>query len=138
MNKAFIGVIVLFFALFLGACTQQNSVTPSLAPVEEGDQIERMNVGDDLPSREVAVEAFNYGFTPSTIEVTKGEKVKLVVNNKGGFHDFVAKDLDINAQLDVIKPTEIEFTADKVGSFEFICSVGDHASQGMKGTIVVK
>lgn len=136
MNKAFIGVIVLFFALFLGACTQQNSVTPSLAPVEEGDQIERMNVGDDLPSREVAVEAFNYGFTPSTIEAHF--PYIPVVNNKGGFHDFVAKDLDINAQLDVIKPTEIEFTADKVGSFEFICSVGDHASQGMKGTIVVK
>jgi plastocyanin len=31
----------------------------------------------------------------------------------------------------------VEFTADKTGSFEFYCSVGNHREMGMKGTLVV-
>jgi plastocyanin len=36
-------------------------------------------------------------------------------------------------------PTEevIEFTADKVGSFEYYCSVGSHRQMGMKGVLKV-
>ena len=31
-----------------------------------------------------------------------------------------------------------EFTADKVGSFEYYCSVGSHRSMGMKGVLKVE
>jgi hypothetical protein len=32
----------------------------------------------------------------------------------------------------------VEFTADKAGTFEYYCSVGNHRAMGMKGTLTVK
>ncbi len=132
--------------LLLSACTAQS--TPSQSPSAQAptgtispDQIDQ---GEDsspsaaMTEREIKIEAFSYGFTPKTIEVAKGEKVKFVITNKGGFHDFTIKDFDVSKGLSTNAPTEVAFTSDKTGSFEFICSVGNHAAQGMKGTIVVK
>lgn len=93
------------------------------------------------PSLEtITVEGTEFSFSPSTITLTEGKKVRLVFKNTGKMpHDWVVDEL--NAKTKVIKGGEsdtIEFTPTKKGTFEFYCSVGNHRAQGMKGTVVVQ
>jgi plastocyanin len=85
------------------------------------------------------VEGKNFSFSPATINVNKGDTVKIIFKNTGGFHDFVIDEL--NAKTKVISDGQsetIEFVASKSGSFEYYCSVCEHRKMGMKGTLVVK
>jgi len=88
--------------------------------------------------KEFTVEGKNFEFSLSSIEVNKGDKVKITFKNTGGTHDWVID--EFNARTKVIKTDEsdtVEFTADKVGSFEYYCSIGSHRAMGMKGTLTV-
>jgi plastocyanin len=81
----------------------------------------------------------NFSFDPKTMTVKKGDKVKVVFKNAEGFHDW---NLDeFNAHTKKIKANEedtVEFVADKTGTFEYYCSVGQHRQMGMKGTLTVE
>ena len=80
-----------------------------------------------------------YVFDPSVITVKKGEKVRLIITATDRDHGIKIKGYDIDQVLKKGDPTIIEFTADKVGTFEFKCSVscgmGHHK---MKGKLVVE
>ena len=41
-------------------------------------------------------------------------------------------------QITAGQTDEINFTADKVGTFEYYCSVGKHRALGMKGNLIVE
>ena len=148
MKKSIVGVLLIPVALLLAACTSQSTPTaqsPAAQTPVASINPDQIDVGEDGASssasmsvREIKIEAFGYGFTPKTIEVAKGEKVKFVITNKGGMHDFTMKDFNISQGLSSTTPTVVEFSSDKAGTFEFICSVGNHAAMGMKGTVVVK
>lgn len=87
----------------------------------------------------ITVDGGNYYFKPNKITVKKGDSVKITFVNDGGFHDFV---LDgYNVKTDIIgsgKSQTVTFTADKAGTFDFYCSVGNHKAMGMAGTLVVQ
>ncbi|KKR78945.1 MAG: Heme/copper-type cytochrome/quinol oxidase, subunit 2 [Candidatus Nomurabacteria bacterium GW2011_GWA2_40_9] len=88
--------------------------------------------------REFTVNAKNFSFSPSTMTVKKGDKVKITFINSQGFHDFKIDAYGVAAKQAQSPNTEVlEFIADKTGSFEYYCSVGTHRSMGMKGTLVV-
>ena len=73
-----------------------------------------------------------------TRAVKKGDKVKVIMNSVDMMHDFVIDELNIKSAIAKSgSSAEVEFTADKVGSFEFYCSVGSHRKMGMVGTLVV-
>jgi plastocyanin len=83
--------------------------------------------------------AENFSFSPAQITVSKGEKVKIILNNVEGYHDFVVD--EFNARTDRVQgstTTQVEFIADKTGTFEYYCSVGNHRQMGMKGNLVVQ
>jgi|SRR3989344_3534285 len=85
------------------------------------------------------VDAKNFSFSPAEIRVKKGDKVKIVLNNTGGFHDWVVDEFNARTkQVTGPATAEVEFTADKAGTFEFYCSVGQHRAMGMKGNLVVE
>ena len=73
------------------------------------------------------------------LTLKKGDRVKITFKNSQGFHDFVIDEYSL-ASKKTQSPTEevLEFTADKVGSFEYYCSVGSHRQMGMKGTLIVE
>lgn len=105
------------------------AVSPTTAMVEESAE----------PVQEITVEGSKFKFEPSTITVKKGQKVKLIFKNIEGIHDFRVDELGIATE--VIEENEqesVEFTADKIGSFEFYCSVEEHRAMGMVGTLVVE
>jgi nitrite reductase (NO-forming) len=54
-------------------------------------------------------------------------------------HTFVLD--DFNVRTDILKSGSeetIEFGADKAGTFEYFCSVGDHRQKGMVGNLIVE
>jgi plastocyanin len=71
--------------------------------------------------------------------VNEGDTVKIEFKSIGGFHDWVVD--EFNAATTQVRETDgmvsVEFVADKKGTFEYYCSVGQHRQQGMKGSLVV-
>lgn len=103
------------------------------------------NTNDSTPSattgavKEIIVTGSNFKFVPSEIKVSKGDSVKITFKNSGGFHDLKIPDLNIaTKQIQGGAEETIEFVADKVGTFEYFCSVGNHRNMGMKGNLIVE
>lgn len=81
----------------------------------------------------------NYAFSPSEIKVGKGDTVRITFKNGGGFHDFSIGEFHIATnRLQTGGVEAVEFVADKTGTFEYYCSVGQHRANGMKGTLIVE
>ena len=77
----------------------------------------------DQPVHEVQIVASKFMYEPSTIQVTAGEPVRLVVRSKEGTHGFSIPKL----KVDVLVPktgdaVTVEFTAPPAGHYEIACS----------------
>jgi plastocyanin len=89
--------------------------------------------------KEFTVTGSSFMYNPAAITVNHGDSVKITFKNSGGMHDWKIDELGLSTKK--IKTGEeevLEFVADKAGTFEYYCSVGDHRAKGMKGTLVVK
>lgn len=89
--------------------------------------------------KEFIITAKQWSFSPAEIKVKKGDMVVLKLKSADVAHGFSLPDFGINAP---IKPGElktVEFTADKIGTFKFVCNVPCGVGHmGMTGTIVVE
>jgi plastocyanin len=160
MNKNIvIGLVVVLIVLaggFMYYQSTQNKAPQSPTPASESKNNMKMEKVTTAPTtteaaspsagaestsskiKEFTVTGKNFSFTPNTLAVNKGDKVKITFKNAGGFHDFKIDEFNVAAkkigdgQQDVV-----EFTADKAGTFEYYCSVGNHRQMGMKGTLTV-
>ena len=112
--------------------SEQTTVTeqPSDAATE--------GTADDSTSQAITVEGGNFFFKPNEIRVKKGEKVTVTFTNSGGMHNFVIDEFDVKSETINGGSTKVEFTADKAGTFEFYCSIGNHKQMGMKGNLIVE
>lgn len=152
MKRTIIALIVLILvigALFLFGMGKKVEA-PTLDEGESGVINEGMPAIDapDTPEtfvteeakvREFVVSGQNFSFTPSLITVKKGDRVKITFNNTSGFHDFRIDEYGVATKQTQSPTAEVlEFMADKVGSFEYYCSVGTHRALGMKGTLKVE
>ncbi len=87
----------------------------------------------------VTVKGGNFAFDVKEIKVKKGDKVKITFLNEEGFHDWVLDEFSAKTpQITAGKTAVVEFTADKVGTFEYYCSVGQHRKNGMVGSLIVE
>ncbi len=83
----------------------------------------------------------SFYFTPNEIKVKQGDKVKIVFTNVLGTHNFILEAFKVATKT--IKDGEsdtVEFTADKKGTFEFYCGVGNgyHRMKGQIGVLLVE
>ena len=80
-----------------------------------------------------------YAWDPSTLTVKKGELVRLVIHNADVKHGIVIPELGIMEGDIPPEGAVIEFIPDKVGTFEFFCSV--YCGEGhmeMRGKVIVE
>ena len=89
--------------------------------------------------RTIEVVAERFTFEPSRIEVSEGERVKLVVRSADGVHGVEIKKFKVSKKVPRGgEPVEIEFVASAAGEYPILCS--EYCGKGhedMKGTLVV-
>ncbi len=91
------------------------------------------------PVKEFTVTGSNYKFSPATITVKKGDTVRITFKSTGAIHDLVIDEFGVaTSQLGDEEEEEVEFSADKSGTFTYYCSVGNHRQMGMVGKLVVQ
>ena len=132
-------IFLLMLGIFLiSACAQQKPEDL----VGGGSTIPQNEVKAAAQSGEVKefkMTAKQFSFTPGTIEVNKGDKVRLIVTSTDVPHGIAIPEYGINQRLEPGNPVTIEFTADKQGTFTAFCSVICGAGhRDMKGKIIVK
>lgn len=90
-------------------------------------------------AREIRVEAFQFGFEPATIEVTQGERIRLVLATRDVPHGLAIPEFGVNLATGEGREDSAEFVADKAGEFSFYCSIPCGSGHGkMRGTLVVR
>lgn len=111
------------------------------------------------PSRMIEVEMSEMAFTPSRIEVKRGEQIRFVIRNVGfEDHEFLLATKEENlkhaeamkknprmehddpngVRLAPKKSAEIIWKFIKAGTFEYSCLIPDHREYGMFGQVTVK
>jgi cytochrome c oxidase subunit 2 len=88
------------------------------------------------------VVARRFDFEPATIEVTEGDRVRLLVRSADGPHGVEIKQFKVKKAVPRAKPDDapvvIEFVASAAGRFPILCS--EYCGNGhkdMTGTLVV-
>jgi uncharacterized cupredoxin-like copper-binding protein len=112
-----------------------------------------------MPSRTIEVEMSEMAYTPSRIEVKRGEQIRFVIRNAGKEdHEFLLATTEENlkhaedmkkhphmehddpngVRLAPAKSAEIVWKFTHAGTFEYSCLIPDHRDYGMIGQIQVK
>jgi heme/copper-type cytochrome/quinol oxidase subunit 2 len=91
------------------------------------------------PVRTFEITASKYMFEPSTIEVKRGDHVKLILRSRDTTHGLALKEFKVNVEIPKGgAPVTAEFVADQAGTFQFKCShFCGLGHRGMKGQLVV-
>ena len=125
-----------FGALVVPAAPQS---APPPAQDSQQQSMPAINSSNAPHQKSFTITGQNFSFAPSTITVKKGDRVKIIFKNAGGFHDFQIDEFKIaTKQIRGGAEEAVSFVADQAGSFEYYCSVGTHRAMGMHGTLVVE
>ena len=101
-----------------------------------------MGAGLPAPAQEtheITVTAKKYEFDPNSIQVKKGEHVKLLITATDHDHGFKLEAFHINQKLPKGQTVTVEFDANEAGTFPFECShFCGLGHKRMKGELVVE
>ncbi len=111
------------------------------------------------PARTIEITMSEMAFSPSRIEVKRGEQIRFIVRNAGTEdHEFLIATTEDNlkhaevmkknpkmehddpngVRLAPKKTAEILWKFTKAGTFEYACLIPDHRDYGMTGRVTVK
>lgn len=125
MKKIRLLVLLSALALALVACGSDDT-TDGNSGTDEGSN------GDVAA---ISVEAFDFGFEPSSLSVDSGEEVEVTFTNTGEApHTFTSEELEIDIRTSAGGDGTATFTAPEDGTFGFVCSI--HPTR-MQGEIIV-
>ena len=117
---------------------KETSISSSSQAMVEKDSAKSSSELMTKNIKEINMEAGSFYYKPNTITVKKGETVKIVMHSVSMMHDFNIDEL--NVRMPIVKNGDtgtVEFIADKVGTFEYYCSVGQHRANGQVGKITI-
>lgn len=120
---------------------EMSSPQPTNTMIEPAKEVSDSlkNAGNLGTITSVDVSASNFAFTPTEIVVNHGDTVQINFVNTQGMHNFTIE--GIAARTKTIQAgysEQLTFVADKIGSFPFYCTVGNHKAMGMSGVIIVR
>lgn len=73
--------------------------------------------------RTIHIEAYQWGFEPSTVTVKRGERVRILATSRDVTHGLQISNYGIDMEVKPGRWASAEFTADKPGTFTMRCSV---------------
>ena len=145
MNNTFITVLVIIILALGGFFLFQKRGVAPVDDLDPGVKVDTTmpvlgsDVEETLVVKEFSVDAAPFSFTPSTMTVNKGDTVKITVKNTKGTHDLKIDEFNTATRiLNAGESETITFVADKTGTFEYYCSVGNHRAMGMVGKLIVR
>lgn len=91
------------------------------------------------PSNEeiISMESGNFFFSPNVISAKVGETVTINITAKGQ-HTFTIDQLNVNVNVPNGRTTQVKFTPEQKGTFQFYCAIPGHRERGQIGTITVE
>ena len=138
-NKYIVAVGIVGVIVLVAVALRTPKASPAPSPTPSATAVASPSPVPTSPVKDFTVEGSNFKFTPDKITVNQGDSVRITFKNVIGMHDFRTSEYQI--ATDIIQggaQQVVEFTADKVGSFEFYCSVGNHRQMGMVGKLTVE
>lgn len=134
------------FLLVLAGCNhktsdQNNNQVQQPGVIDISDENHVIDVDDSSANDivEINMIAKQWVFEPDVITVNKGDTVNLHINSIDVDHGIGLATFGVDEKLEAGKVTDVEFVADKVGTFTFFCNV--MCGQGhreMTGQLIVK
>lgn len=142
MNKNIPFITIALMAIIGFFVYSQSTIKPAVidqpitnkVPAPDSIGVDEMIVENNI----VEIEAGSFYYKPSTLTLKKGEKVTLRFKAVDMMHDLNVDELAL--KIPVTKSgneVSIEFTPEKVGEFEYYCSVGQHRKNGQVGKLIV-
>ena len=137
MNRVVVGVFVVLIVLVGGVYffnRSSSTMTGNVIADDSGNENVKVFTVDSSHLR-----FYIDGVENPEIRVKEGDKVRINFKSSEGFHDWKLD--EFNAAAEKVNPgssSSVEFVADKKGTFEYYCSVGQHRKNGMKGVFVVE
>tara|TARA_B100000900_G_scaffold408849_1_gene423776 strand:+ start:447 stop:791 length:345 start_codon:yes stop_codon:yes gene_type:complete len=112
----------MFLAGFVISCEDNNNSEPTKGGLIDGVY---------------TVYAGNMYYNPTTITISQGDSITFI--NEEGFHDVYTTSGPVELSLNPCNgPCTIgTLVFEVVGEYDYICSIGSHAQQGMIGTVIV-
>lgn len=131
-SKWSVGVCVLVLSAGAGLADSGES-EPPVAPTEE-----TAAAAEEPRVKKIKMYARNWNWTPDEIRVKKGTRLSIEFVSEDANHGFELKAYKIKVNLPQDKRGQVEFVADKVGTFRWRCSrpCGNGCAK-MTGTLVV-
>jgi len=114
---------------------------PSALSREENPDETTVSIPEvNMPNQVVIdVDGSNYEYSVKEIKVKRGDVVTINLRSTEGFHDWVVDEFGAASErINEGEVTSITFVADKVGTFQYYCSVGKHRQLGMIGYLTVE
>ncbi len=146
-----VGVIVLIviiagvgYAMMKGASKSAQTPTspeaqPTNAVVNEEAKESPAEAMKEASTKTFEVDGSNFKFEPNTLTVNDGDTVKITFKNTQGFHNFMIDEFNAKSKtIQANQTDELTFVANKKGTFQYYCGVGNHRAMGMVGTLTVK
>ncbi len=92
---------------------------------------------NDYVNSDFTVNVGSYYYNPQHLEIELGQSVRWI--NSSGFHDVEITSGPISFYLDACSGSCVigAYTFNQLGTYNYICSIGNHAQQGMIGSITV-
>lgn len=132
-------LVGLYFVSIVG---KKKPVNPAASPVPTQAGVGNENLTSESGSlvKNVEVVGSEFSYTPDALTFSKGDDIRLTFKNEGTVsHNLAIEGLGLTTRTIAPGSSDtIEFSVDKVGSYDFFCTVDSHQALGMKGTIEVK
>jgi len=142
-----IGVVLL--SLLLVSCSSQQTapvqsalpvqnVIPAQQPAQQIAPVQPAPAEEPAKVVDVNMIAKQFEFDPSVITVNRGDTVRIHVRSIDVTHGFALPEYGISERLPPNQAVDIEFVADKQGTFTFFCNIPCGSGHGsMRGTLIV-
>ena len=136
MNKTVIIVAIALVVVFAGIYLYSNNNGESNLSGETVQDIGSQTTSGEI--KEFTMIAKQWNFEPNSITVNQGDLVKLSITSIDVAHGIAIPDYRIDKYLSPGQTVNIEFTADRKGTFPFACSVSCGVGhRGMTGKLIV-
>jgi uncharacterized cupredoxin-like copper-binding protein len=129
------GIVFLIFLMLQGEIkTDSDSEYSGHTHNLSSKQIE----SGDILDKELLVRAMEFSFTPSSIRVIVGRKIRITLDNAGQVeHDFEIAGTNVHIHAASGQQSSMVVSFDKAGYYQVICTLPGHKEAGMTASIHV-